>query len=631
MNSDSIGNGISWPIEVKYELVDDKKSQAKIDVFAGLTTLVGPNGSGKTRALRAIKSELKNSPHLNVMRRKVHFLSAGRSSPFEHYRASSNSPHGMERGDAAVGDFNYVDQWWEFESITGDLMILDRRPDLKLKIEARLQQLFDRSVELKWSQRGLSIRINSISGGDGYSASHEASGILQVVALLSAIHNDEIGVLLIDEPEISLHPQHQAFLLEEMKLVAGDPSDLQKKLIVIATHSPSMLPIQNINELPKIAFFTSAQKVPAQIEHDSGILRSSKLTTLISRLSATHRTAMFAEHILMVEGPSDEIVLTQLARKFNFHLLARNSQILPVLGKGEFIEAAKMFSLMNKRVSIMADLDALVDDNDLVNYFSELPEAKAVSEIIGRENLADLDRDLRVALTKFMTEFNKEVDIAADEYPDWSGKDSKADTKRRVTLARILSSPESFEGDASEKAKSLNIKYKVLTGALEKIGCFFLHRGAIENYYILKDDAAKGKPELAALEAAGFESREYSEITKSYGDIYTALKNAAPHQLVDEDILLRMKLGAILPPVMLSMKFDSTDDQLDAIARSAIGADARVFKLINTSTELELKFKIYITSQLFQRTTFPFEVKSSDNPISIVLKLLPGLNHESSI
>lgn len=103
-----------------------------------------------------------------------------------------------------------------------------------------------------------------------------------------------------------------------------------------------MLPLRRIEELSKIIFFNSAQRVPAQIESKSEILKSRKLTALIARLSATHRTAMFAEHVLLVEGPSDEIIVTQLARKFGLRMLARNAQILPVTGKGEFIEAAKL-------------------------------------------------------------------------------------------------------------------------------------------------------------------------------------------------------------------------------------------------------------------------------------------------
>ncbi|ELY5879447.1 AAA family ATPase [Cronobacter sakazakii] len=625
MSIDTIGKDLTWPINIEYPLVDNLSTKATIQVGPGITTLVGPNGSGKTRALRAIKLKLMNENRITVQNRKVHFLSAGRCSPFESFRSSSESPHGVISSDAAIGNVGYVDLWWDYESVTGDLMVLDRRPDLKLKIEARLQQLFDRSVELKWSQNGMTIRITSVTGGDGYAANHEASGILQVVALLSAIHNDEIGALIIDEPEISLHPQHQAFLLEEMELVAGDPNDPKKKLIIIATHSPSMLPLRRIEELSKIIFFNSAQQIPAQISKNADILRSKKLAALIARLSATHRTAMFAEHVLLVEGPSDEIIVTQLARKFGLRLLARNAQILPVTGKGEFIEAAKLFRLMNKRVSLLADLDALADENDLVNYFSGLPEAGPIADQIGRTNLADLDRDLRAAITTFIADFRKEVDTAAENYLDWSSKDSGADTVRRVTLARILIDPASFGTEASLRAESLCKKYDVLLSSLHKLGCFFLRRGAIENYYSAIEEIGTGKPDRAALEAAGFDTREIQELSICYNDIYIALHYAAPNQLVDEDHLLRMKLGAILTPVMLGMTFNSSDQQLDILARSTIGVDATVFKLTNKSTDQQLKLEVDMASPLFERATFPFAISPSENPITVVPRVLPGV------
>ncbi|MCX9007805.1 AAA family ATPase [Citrobacter portucalensis] len=624
MNNES--DEFTWPISVKYPLVDNLGTIATIKVGPGITVLVGPNGSGKTRALRAIKSQLMSENLLNANNRKVHFLSAGRSSPLESYRSSSNSPHGVDTNNAAVGNIGYMDNWWNFESITGDLMVLDRRPDLKLKIEARLQQLFDRSVELKWSQSGMIIRMTSVTSGDGYPANHEASGILQVIALLSAIHNDEIGTLIIDEPEISLHPQHQAFLLEEMELVAGDPSDPTKKLIIIATHSPSMLPLRRIEELSKIIFFNSAQRVPAQIESKSEILKSRKLTALIARLSATHRTAMFAEHVLLVEGPSDEIIVTQLARKFGLRMLARNAQILPVTGKGEFIEAAKLFRLMNKQVSLLADLDALADENDLVNYFSGLPEAMAIADQIGRTNLADFDRDLRGEITSFIADFKAEIDMAADDYPDWSSKESGADTKRRVTLARILTNPRSFGTETSSSAERLFIKYNLLLSSLEKVGCYFLRRGAIENYYRETADIGAGKPDRAALESAGFDAREKHELEASYKDIYAALQYAAPNKIVDEDTLLRMKLGAILLPVMLGMKFNSSDKEIEALASSTIGNDATVFKLSNKSDEQQIKLEVDLRSPLFKRENFPFEISTSENPIAVLQKVLPGIN-----
>ncbi|CUJ32602.1 ATP-dependent nuclease [Achromobacter aegrifaciens] len=629
MNKETTSEIPPWPLRVKYCLVGDQDTEAVIEIRPGITTLVGPNGSGKTRSLREIKSKLIGVNSIGAQRRKVHFLSAGRSSPFESFRARSNQPDFVDSSDAAIGHSRYIDQWWDYESVTGDLIVLDSRPDLKLKVEARLQQLFDRSVELKWTQGGMAMRITSVTGGDGYAANYEASGILQLVALLSAIHNDDIGALLIDEPEISLHPQHQAFVLEEMEQVAGDPSDPKKKLIVMATHSASMLPLRRIDELPKIVFFTSVQQAPAQVASDASILKRAKLAALVARLGTTHRTAMFAEHILLVEGPSDETVTSQLARKLGLRLLARNAQILPVAGKGEFVEAAKLFRLMRKRVALLADLDALADDNALVSSFSELPEAAAVADGLGRKSLADLDRDLRDALSAFISGHITETDAAAETYPDWSSKESRALTKQRVTLARILSDPASFGGNAGVKAASLCTQYEVLLSALGVLGCFFLRRGAIENYYDVGEPTNNGKPDRAAIEAAGFDAKEASELIAQYDDVHAALLHAAPNQLVDEDLLLRMKLGAILTPVLLGMKTESSDIQLDAIARNTIGADATVFKLKNRSTSRQLRIEVDIASPLFERATFPFQISPSDNPTTIVPAVLPGIPKET--
>ncbi|WP_186420790.1 AAA family ATPase [Bosea sp. CS1GBMeth4] len=626
MDSGTQTSAQTWPLGVKVRLLGNTGTEAVFDVRPGINTLVGPNGSGKTRALRAIKTALDATNRIAIYGRKTHFLAAGRSSPLEHYRAAVNSPGDFNSQEAAVGHISYRSQWWQIESITGGLLVLDSRADLRLKVEARLQQLFDRSVQLGWSQNGLTVRITPVSGGTSYAANHEASGILQLVALLAAIHNEEIGALLIDEPEISLHPQHQAFLLEEIEKVAGDPSDPTRKLIVIATHSASLLPLRKISELPRIAFFNSAYQAPAQVPAEADILKRTKLAALVARLSTTHRMAMFAERVLLVEGPSDEIIVTQLARHLNLRLLARNAQVLPVTGKNEFSEAAKLFRLMNKQVAVLADLDALADDNSLACHFSDLPQAAGIADRLGRTNLADLDHDLRNALTKFMADHQAAVDTAAQTYPDWSSNDAMALSKRRVTLARILTNPESFSAAAGIEATSLRTRFDALLDALSELGCYFLRRGAIENYYH-SAAADRGKPELAAEEAASFEAVSAGDLRRNYTDVLIALDRIAPNQRVDEDLLLRPKLGAVLTAAFLAMDNTSSDDKLNTLARTTIGADADVFKLSNKSKD-SLRIEVDIASPLFQRQAFPFEIGHDDNPIAVAQSKLPGIGKE---
>jgi hypothetical protein len=445
-----------------------------------------------------------------------------------------------------------------------------------------------------------------------------------MVALLAAIHNDEISVLVIDEPEISLHPQHQAFLLEEMENVAGDPAEPTKKLIVIATHSASMLPLRKVEELSSIVFFNSISQPPAQISVDASILKRGKLAMLVARLSTSHRMAMFAERVLMVEGPSDEVVSVQLARRLGFRMLARNAQILPVGGKEEFSEAAKLFRLMNMRVAVLADLDALADDNRLVSYFSALPEAEAVANQIARKSLTDLDKDLRNLLEGWMRRHEAAVEAGRLTYPDWSSKEAAALSTRRVTLARLLVDPESFGGLAGQEAATLRTQYNVLLAALRKLGCFFLRSGAIENYYGAKE-VGFGKPELALREASSFAGKGAEELKKCYADIVCALEHIAPSQMVDEDLLLRPKLGAVLGAAFHGMNATTTDAQLNGIAAVTLGSDAEIFKLANCSNEGDLRLEVQITSKLFQRDTFPFTISRADNANLIIPAKLPGV------
>jgi hypothetical protein len=258
-----------------------------------------------------------------------------------------------------------------------------------------------------------------------------------------------------------------------------------------------------------------------------------------------------------------------------------------------------------------------------------LAVARAADDILpgynrlGRSNLIDLDRDLRNDLAAFMDRYSNAVREAASAYPNWSSTEPSDKAERRMTLARILTDPASFDGAAAGEAESLRTRYLVLTDALSELGCFFLHRGAIENYYTV-NAAEQGKPDLAALEAATFETIEPAILRDRYADLAAALVHIAPNQRVDEDLLLRPKLGAVLTSAFLGMQRDSSDDRLNAIARTTVGSDAEVFRLSNRSKD-DLRIGVEMGSPLFQRDTFPFEIGREDNPTLVVPEKLPGI------
>lgn len=60
----------------------------------------------------------------------------------------------------------------------------------------------------------------------------ECHGLRELLVLLTHLHDTTTDYLIIDEPELNLHPQYQAFFVSEVRKVAGDPSTTIQSLFV---------------------------------------------------------------------------------------------------------------------------------------------------------------------------------------------------------------------------------------------------------------------------------------------------------------------------------------------------------------------------------------------------------------
>lgn len=622
MSEDTVVHTPATPatdVTIRLDAISGKPG-GTVTILPGITTLVGPNGSGKTRALRSIQRSLRqrgaDSGH-------VRFLPAGRTGPIEQFRASVDHPGvGSRHDEAYYGNMSFRPRWHEIESIVGDVLNLDQRPDLRIKVETRLQQLFERRLDFQWGQNGLAMSFTGISDNGRYQSGHEASGIIQLVSMLAAIYDDTIGTLIVDEPELSLHPQLQAFILEEMESVAGDWGDPGKKRIVISTHSPSFLPIRSLTDLPGIVFFGGGTDC-RQIDPAHGLLQSPKLKDFVARTSLSHRQALFAERILLVEGPSDEIVAARTARRLGLKIEARNTQILPALGKGEFREARKLFTAIGMRVTVLADLDALADDNSLVNDFSAADGAIAIANASGHPSFIDLDGKLRSELAGLIAKNTAAIDAAIGAYPYWSDTQDAEKKRRRCTLAQLLADPSAFTGQLGANMTALATRYGVLLDGLERLGCFFLRRGAIENYYADTSSGA-GKPARASAEADRLATLTPAQLEAAYPELIRALRYAAPGRGIDESVLLRGKLAAALAAIFQSMEPGWTDAEIEVMAISVLPAIEGLFTFHNASSGNQPAVRVELRSEIFNLTGFPLTVARKDNLNEAVGQIQPG-------
>lgn len=80
---------------------------------------------------------------------------------------------------------------------------------------------------------------------------HEAPGLLNLPVLGIAVYDPERKLVIIDEPEQSLHPQAQHIFVQVLREVAR----LQDKHFILITHSPSMVDLRNAEDLSRMVFF----------------------------------------------------------------------------------------------------------------------------------------------------------------------------------------------------------------------------------------------------------------------------------------------------------------------------------------------------------------------------------------
>ncbi len=64
-----------------------------VTIYSGITTFVGPNGSGKTQLMRGLKRKVAQL----IPDKKVRYVSAGRLGPIENYRSDFDGQRGEVR------------------------------------------------------------------------------------------------------------------------------------------------------------------------------------------------------------------------------------------------------------------------------------------------------------------------------------------------------------------------------------------------------------------------------------------------------------------------------------------------------------------------------------------------------
>ncbi|WP_407278458.1 AAA family ATPase [Aromatoleum evansii] len=612
---------MSFPLEITAQINSHNGNfTRKFTLNRGLTVLLGPNGSGKTHLLRGLKNSL--SQHMNG--KHVRFLSAGRMGLLEQFRSDYDGHRGgnPDYDQATYGSKGDASRRHRMETLTGDFQTLAERADILIKIQERLRKLFKRDVLIDWDGGNLKISFSRLDiDAKPYSSGREASGLMHLVGILAALYDDEVGALLVDEPEVSLHPQLQAFLLKELLSVAGHPSaGGNKKIIIIATHSTEMLKIQGPEDLLSLVFCYDLMTDPVQIPADAGELKNKKVQSLIARLGQEHKLSLFSKRPLLVEGPSDVIICSALAGQLDMHLEAAGSQLLPVIGKGQMPVVAKLLRLLGKSPVALADADGIADGVDLINsYLIDNPVADTNASSLGFASAQQMAGSVLGDFCKLVDGRWTEISSKAEAHPYWVNKkhDEELLARRRSALCAL------FTADSDELCKLapdnawLSIKTRVtaLLDLLEQSGLFILRRGSIESYYLSADQFASiEKPSVAVSEIDHLNQLTRADIEGAYSDVVRCLRYASNAEVICEADALRDLLLSVVAPAHARFRGGDPSQNFDLLARSLLGERSKIFGLAVEGEKLIVSIK----SKILNVKGFPVALGKDDDVLKSI-------------
>ena len=480
----------------------------QITLYSGLTIFVGTNASGKTQTLKKIRDIMRNEVGSN----KVRYLSSNRIGNMERYRSKIDQ-YTYTTDDYTFGDQATKRARLQIETACGDFFAMDERKDVFIKVSERLSVLFNRNIFIRWDAGQMKVFFGKTDSEQEYSVAAEASGLVNVISILAALFDESVEVLLIDEPEVSLHPQLQSYLLREMKNVVKK----YNKTIIISTHSAEMIELNKASDLCNYIFFRK-NTLPKQISPDAPELNSVKLKEFLLRMSLIYNEGFFAKKVLLIEGSSDMILCRYLCNRLDLNLDVAGSQIIPVEGKGQFPIITKLFRLIGKEVCVLTDLDGFTDDNSIINLFSELPEGTKIANDHGNENLQSMIREIKTKIDEVIRSTKDNMISIYSQHPYWINRDLEAGEDkiiRRALVAQLFTVDEDelLTWPDSQEWTSLKKRITVLLDILEELGCFILRKGAIESYYTFSPNTTfNGKPSAAAHEVSCWEEKSTEQI-----------------------------------------------------------------------------------------------------------------------
>jgi len=459
---------------------------AKCEQVPRLMVITGPNGSGKSTllyALRNVKGRdhiLYVGPHRSTRRQQVqqrHLISQpllfesmlcqdkaqsyegiqvvqGVRDPWSADDSANYLKHSLcqieiERQQAIAARYerdneilkgSLPDPWRPLRDLAGSLL-----PHLRF---ARIDNSNRDQIRCVWQVhgKGTEVDFDDLSSGEKSIIQmffplleHQIRGILKEVQTGQAVADRPDTCVLIDEPELHLHPNLQVKVFDYLRVLTAS----EGTQVIIVSHSPTIVEHADFEELfllRPVELIPTGDNQLVQIASDEDRLR------VLREVFGTTSNVTAMQPVVIVEGIAQGTMSTTLSDRKLYRALCKDFDAVTVIPGGGKAECLKLVSTLNNLLPVLSNslvavalLDRDMDERPLgpstyllpvsmiENFLLDpLPLWESVQSVVEKTGFATIE-DLTTALDAVLG------DISSEE----------ADRRTKAALGTYFFRPES--------------------------------------------------------------------------------------------------------------------------------------------------------------------------------------------
>jgi predicted ATP-dependent endonuclease of OLD family len=198
--------------------------------------------------------------------------------------------------------------------------------------------------------RSLDLRIRE---GDFTVSATELGEGIQNALVISILRTFEErrkkgAILLIDEPEMFLHPQMQRSLYKTLRRIG------ETNQVIYTTHSPHFVTVPEFHEI-----FIIRKNIEGTFVCRSNLpYEDKRKEKLIKELDPERSELFFATRLLLVEGDTEKLALPEYAKQLGLDLDKEGATIIEVGGKRNLFEFARISCSFGIPTGVLYDEDS---------------------------------------------------------------------------------------------------------------------------------------------------------------------------------------------------------------------------------------------------------------------------------